>query len=104
MASCKRWFRIKLYTHPQPVRAVPRHRVHYRVAFIVLLHFLLAAKDGPTVEQLLNQLEEVRAGKQISADTVVNAAKLFKDEITLDNLPRHQVCTFFWHLLPPRWS
>jgi hypothetical protein len=94
MASCKRWCRIKLYTPPQPVRAIPRQQVHCGVYFIVLLHFLLAAKDGPTVEQLLNQLEEVRAGKQISADTVVNAAKLFKDEITLDNLPRHQVCAY----------
>jgi hypothetical protein len=50
-----------------------------------------AASASSSFEQLLGELEAVRSGKELPPATVVKVAQLFKDELTVDNLPRGQL-------------
>jgi len=48
--------------------------------------------DGAqSVDALLAEMESVRAGAPLPPATVVKVAQMFRDEVTLDNLPRGQV-------------
>jgi hypothetical protein len=46
-----------------------------------------------TMRQVLDELEAVRAGKRVSPDSVVKVAKMFQDELTIDNMPRGQLAS-----------
>lgn len=50
------------------------------------------AADGVgTVAELLTTLNDVRAGKPLSPHAIVAVARLFRDEITLESMPRAQL-------------
>lgn len=52
-----------------------------------------SARSTDSVASLLRHLEEVRAGKVLPGDTIVEAARIFRDDITLDTLPRGQLAS-----------
>jgi hypothetical protein len=44
-----------------------------------------------SMTQLLAQLQDVREGKPLPSEVITTVAKAFKDDITLENLPRAQL-------------
>jgi hypothetical protein len=47
--------------------------------------------DAPTVTSLMQQLNDVRAGKALPSEAVLKVAALFKDELAIDNMPHGQL-------------
>ena len=47
--------------------------------------------DAPTVTEMLKRIEDVRAGKAMTLDSVVAVAQLFTDDVTIENVPRAQL-------------
>lgn len=52
-----------------------------------------AASGGASASELAAQLGALRRGEPLGAAAIVRAAALFKDELTLDTLPRAQLAT-----------
>lgn len=50
-----------------------------------------AKAGGESFETLMAELDAVRTGRSLPAATVLKVAQLFRDEITVDNLPRGQL-------------
>jgi LETM1 and EF-hand domain-containing protein 1, mitochondrial len=50
-----------------------------------------AGTGASSFEQLRRELDEVRSGRPLPAATLIKVATLFKDEITVENLPRGQL-------------
>ena len=96
---------VKSLPHVSPVQKAEYRQEVYRKSLNVklelhgilqeVLHDRVAraadARDTPSAEVLLAQLADVRAGKPLPADAVVSVARLFSDDITLDNMPRGQL-------------
>jgi LETM1 and EF-hand domain-containing protein 1 len=49
------------------------------------------AKEALTAEQITGMLDDMRTGKEMAMENVVKIARMFTDDVTLDNLPRGQL-------------
>ena len=61
-----------------------------------------ASDDNATASELIEFMDKSRMGEPLSHETVVRIARLFKDELTLANMPRPQLVTMcqFMNLQP----
>lgn len=51
------------------------------------------AQRLPAIASIVSSLDDLRAGKEVSHESIVAVAKMFKDDITLESMPRGQVRT-----------
>ena len=49
-------------------------------------------------------MSKVKAGENVPNDTVIQMAKLFHDEVTLSNLPQHQLVAMCKYMGLPQYG
>jgi LETM1 and EF-hand domain-containing protein 1, mitochondrial len=50
-----------------------------------------ASTGAPSATEMLQRIEDVRAGKSLPLDAIVSVAQLFRDDVTIENVPRAQL-------------